>query len=264
MSFLIDSINTDNIKKSVIVLGLENKHQPSEFWIPETLIKRFLSFAIYIVFWFFILYGMKAIETGHNTSIKIGFTIGFLLLILYDYLFNYAISLAIDQNTNRFVKYNPFSQNILLDNKVFKLGETKGLVMKKNAFDKLVKEKHIKSATVQEFRDNEYVKTLGGDNQESPMTSYNYVNSLVIAGSYMFIILITSCILASHHNKKLLSAMFPFATTAGVLCVAIIALWFIDRNYTGLVGTEKIKSRIYITGFSFALTGILTPFLMDI
>ena len=69
-----------------------------------------------------------------------GFTVGFLLLILYDYLFNYAISLAIDQDSNKFVKYNPTSQNILLDDKVFKLGKTKGLVMKKEAFDKLQKE----------------------------------------------------------------------------------------------------------------------------
>ena len=58
--------------------------------------------------------------------------------------------------------------------------------------------------------------------------------------------------------------MLPFSTTAGVLCVAVIALWFIDKDYTGLVGTEKIKSRIFITGFSFALTSILTPFFMDI
>ena len=136
--------------------------------------------------------------------------------------------------------------------------------MKKDAFDKLQKQKKINSATVQEFRDNEYVKTLGGDNQEAPMTSYDYVNSLVISGSYMFITLITSCILASHHDRKLLSAMLPFSTTAGVLCVAVIALWFIDKDYTGLVGTEKIKSRIFITGFSFALTSIITPFFMDI
>lgn len=261
---LLESTENTNIKPSVIVLGLDNMHQPSDFWIPETLNQRVLSFGIYILFWVFILYGMKARDSGNQTCIKIGFTVGFLFLILYDYLFNYAISLAIDQDTNKFVKYNPASQNILLDDKVFKLGETKGLVMKKDAFDKLQKEKKIKSATVQEFRDNEYVKTLGGNNQEAPMISYNYVNSLVISGSYMFIILITSCILASHHDIKLLSAMLPFSTTAGVLVVAVIALWFIDKDYTGLVSTEKIKSRIFITGFSFALTSIITPFFMDI
>ena len=261
---LLESTENTKIKPSVIVLGLDNTHQPSEFWIPETINQRALSFAFYILFWFFILYGMKARDTGNQTSIKFGFVVGFLLLILYDYLFNYAISLAIDQHTNKFVKYNPFSQNILLDDKVFKLGKTKGLVMKKDAFDKLQKQKKINSATVQEFRDNEYVKTLGGDNQEAPMTSYDYVNSLVISGSYMFIILITSCILASHHDRKLLGAMLPFSTTAGVLSVAVIALWFIDKDYTGLVGTEKIKSRIFITGFSFALTSIITPFFMDI
>ena len=39
--------------------------------------------------------------------------------------------------------------------------------------------------------------------------------------------------------------MLPFATISGVLAVAFVALWFIDRNYTGLINTEKIKSKIY-------------------
>ena len=76
----------------------------------------------------------------------------------------------------------------------------------------------------------------------------------------MFITVITSCILASHHDKRLLAAMLPFATISGVLAVAFVALWFIDRNYTGLINTEKTKSKIFITAFSFALTAISTPF----
>ena len=259
---LLESTENTKIKPSIIVLGLDNTHQPSDFWISETLNQRILSFGVYILFWFFILYGMKAQDTGNQTCIKIGFTVGFLLLILYDYLFNYAISLAIDQDTNKFVKYNPISQNILLDDKVFKLGKTKGLVMKKDVFDKMKKDKHLKVATVQEFRDSEYDKTLGGSLQEAPMKSYEYIGSLVISGSYMFITLITACILASHHNRPLLSAMFPFATTSGVLSVALISLWFVDRNYTGLVNTERVKSRVFITAFSFALTSIITQFFL--
>ena len=70
----------------------------------------------------------------------------------------------------------------------------------------------------------------------------------------------TGCIMASHHDKKLLAAMLPFATTSGVLAVALISLWFIDRNYTTLIRTTKWKSKIFITSFSFALTAIITPF----
>ncbi|GAG08031.1 unnamed protein product, partial [marine sediment metagenome] len=45
---LLESTENTKIKPSVIVLGLDNTHQPSEFWIPETLNQRVLSFAIYI------------------------------------------------------------------------------------------------------------------------------------------------------------------------------------------------------------------------
>ena len=70
----------------------------------------------------------------------------------------------------------------------------------------------------------------------------------------------TGCIMASHHDKKLLSAMLPFATTSGVLAVAFISLWVMDRNYTSLIATDKLKAKIFITAFSFALTSIITPF----
>jgi len=259
---LLQTTNSSGIKPSVIIMGVDNTHQPSNFWVSESITHRLLSFVTYIFIWLFILHGMKAHKVGHSLSVKIGFITGFVLLIFYDFLFNDAITLATDQYTNRFVKYNPDTQNILLDNKVFKLGKTKGLVMKKDVFDKMKKDKHLKVATVQEFRDSEYDKTLGGSLQEAPMKSYEYIGSLVISGSYMFITLITACILASHHNRPLLSAMFPFATTSGVLSVALISLWFVDRNYTGLVNTERVKSKIFITAFSFALTSIITQFFL--
>ena len=259
---LLQSASSSGIKPSVIVMGLDNTHQPSNFWVSESLTHRLFAFVLYTFAWLFILHGMKAHKVGHSLSIKIGFITGFLLLLLYDFLFNDAITLAVDQYTNRFVKYNPDTQNILLDNKVFKLGKTKGLVMKKSVFDKMKKDKHLKTATVEEFRDSEYVKTLGGSLQEAPMKSYEYIGNLVIGGSYMFITLITACILASHHIRPLLSAMFPFATTSGVLSVALISLWFVDRNYTGLVNTERVKSRVFITAFSFALTRIITQFFL--
>ena len=47
---LLGSTENTKIKPSVIVLSLDNTHQPSEFWIPETLNQRVLSFAIYILF----------------------------------------------------------------------------------------------------------------------------------------------------------------------------------------------------------------------
>ena len=96
--------------------------------------------------------------------------------------------------------------------------------------------------------------------EDTPIGAYKQSSHLLLSGSYMFITIITSCILASHHNKRLLASMLPFATTSGILAVAFISLWFIDRNYTSLITTEKIKSKLFITAFSFALTAIVTPF----
>ena len=49
---LLESTENTKIKPSVIVLGLDNTHQRSEFWIQESLNQRVLSFAVYILFWF--------------------------------------------------------------------------------------------------------------------------------------------------------------------------------------------------------------------
>ena len=160
-----------------------------------------------------------------------------------------------------FSELNTVSQNILLDDNVFKLNDTQGLVMKYDSYKKLTREKKLNSLTIQKYRDNEYIKSLGAEgDQNTPLGAYAQSSRLLLSGSYMFITVITSCILASHHNKNLLAAMLPFATISGVLAVAFVSLWFVDRNYTGLITTEKVKSKIFITAFSFAITAIITPF----
>ena len=131
---LLQTTNSSGIKPSVIIMGVDNTHQPSNFWVSESITHRLLSFVTYIFIWLFILHGMKAHKVGHSLSVKIGFITGFVLLIFYDFLFNDAITLAIDQYTNRFVKYNPDTQNILLDNKVFKLGKNKRFSNEKRCF----------------------------------------------------------------------------------------------------------------------------------
>ena len=254
-------ISNSKIKPTVMLLSKKNTHQPSNFWISESIENRALAFVFYILFWFFILIGLETHKIGHPMCTKIGFTIGFLLLMLYDYLFNYASQIVVDAENKMFSELNTVSQNILLDDKVFKLNDTQALVMTYDAYKKLSQEKKLNSLTIQKYRDNEYIKSLGAEgDQNTPLGAYAQSSRLLLSGSYMFITVITSCILASHHNKKLLAAMLPFATISGVLAVAFVSLWFVDRNYTGLITTEKIKSKIFITAFSFAITAIITPF----
>ncbi len=261
MTSLFHSYTSSNIEPTAMLISNKNIHQPSNYWISESLYSRVFSFILYIVFWIFILHGMETHAVGNTNSIFIGFTTGFLLLALYDFLFNYATQIVVNATDNKFNELNTVSQNILIKDDIFKPGSTRGLVIKNSIFEKLKKENKITSQTIQEYRDNKYIKTLGAEgDQNTPLGAYAQSNRLLLSGSYMFITVITACILASHHNKKLLAAMLPFATTSGVLAVAFISLWFIDRNYTGLITTEKVKSKIFITAFSFAFTAIITPF----
>jgi len=250
------------IEPTVMLISSKNK-SPSSFWINESIEMRTLSFFLYIGFWIFILHGMETHKLGHPISIKLGFSIGFFLLLFYDYLYNYATQLTVDAQERKFTEQNTVSTNIVLDEKVFKLNKTQGLVIKKSAFEKLKREKKLNSITVQEYRDNEYIKSLGGvdGDEETPLAAYALSSRLLLGGSYLFFIVMTACIIASHHNKKILAAMLPFATTSGVLSVAFISLWWMDRDYTSLVTTEKIKVKIFIAAFSFAFTAVTTPLL---
>jgi len=259
MTSFFNSYTGSDIEPAVVLISPKNK-STSNFWIIESIETRVLSFLLYIGFWIFILLGMDTYKVGYPFSIKLGFSVGFLLLLLYDFLYNYATQLMVDAQEKKFVEMNILSTNIVLDDKVFKLNKTQGLVIKNSVFEKLKKEKKLNSISVQTYRDSEYIKTLGAEEDDAPLEAYALSSRLLLSGSYMFIILMTACIMASHHNKKLLAAMLPFATTSGVLAVAFISLWFIDRNYTSLITTEKIKAKIFIAAFSFAFTAITTPF----
>ena len=92
-------------------------------------------------FWIFILYGLKTHIVGHPASIKFGFSIGFALLLAFDYLYNYANQLMIDSNNKKFTEMNILSTNIVLDDKMFKLNKTQGLVIKNSIFERFKKEK---------------------------------------------------------------------------------------------------------------------------
>jgi len=169
MSSFFDSISNSGLKETVTIMGLKNKHQPSKFWIPESAMERAMSFIVYIMIWIYVLYGVNVYYRGHKISMVIGFIIGLLLLMLYDFLSNSVVSLAIDQNTKEFVAFNPNNQYISLDDKFFNLKKTDGVILEKGVYEQLVKEKKINTATLQQFRDDKYIKTLGSIDQENPL-----------------------------------------------------------------------------------------------
>ena len=258
MTSFFNSYTGIDIEPTVMLISPKN-NSPGAFWIIESIESRVLSFLLYIGFWIFILHGMETYKVGHPFSIKLGFSIGFFLLLVYDFLYNHATQLMVDVQEKKFSEMNTLSTNIVLDDKVFKLNKIQGLVIKNSVFEKLKREKKLNSVTVQAYRDSEYIKTLGIEGDDAPLAAYALSSRLLVSGSYIFIIVMTACIMASHHNKKILTAMLPFATTSGILAVAFISLWFVDRNYTSLITTEKLKSKIFIAAFSFAFTAITTP-----
>ena len=118
----------------VMLISPKNK-SPSDFWINESIYARILSFLVYIGFWIFILHGMmKWVPGGYPISIKIGFSVGFLLLLLYDFLYNYASQIMIDAQEKKFTEMNILSTNVVLDDTIFDLTKTKGLVIKNSVF----------------------------------------------------------------------------------------------------------------------------------
>lgn len=252
-----------DIQDTVLLMSVDNKFEPSDFWVPENNIIRVLTFIIYILIWFVFIFVLNTKYTFNNKVIAIGFVSGLIILILYDYLFNYSVSLGVDQNTSSFFIYNPISQNVVLNKKVLDFKHSNGYLITKNDFEKLKKNKEFSFAPIKKYLDNQYVKSLGGEFQATPLSVYDFTNDLLISGSYLFITLITGCIIASHHNKNLFNHMLPFAVMSGILSLGVISLWFTERNYADLVFTKKFKSKIYIYGFSFALSCISAPFFFD-
>ena len=70
--------NYNNIEPTVMLISPKNK-SPSSFWIIESVESRALTFFIYIGFWIFILYGLETYKLGQSISVKLGFSVGFLL-----------------------------------------------------------------------------------------------------------------------------------------------------------------------------------------
>jgi hypothetical protein len=127
-SFFNSYIGSD-MEPSVILISPKNK-SPSDFWINESIYARILSFLVYIGFWIFILHGMmKWAPGGYPINIKIGFSVGFLLLLLYDFLYNYASQIMIDAQEKKFTEMNILSTNVVLNNKFILLNVRVALLL---------------------------------------------------------------------------------------------------------------------------------------
>ena len=116
---------------TVLLMNVDNKFEPSDFWIPEKMIHRILTFVFFILIWFLFIFVFNTTVKFNKKIITIGFISGLVLLIIYDYLFNYSISIAVDQQLSKFFLYNPVSQNVVLNKKI--------LNFKINAFSKKTK-----------------------------------------------------------------------------------------------------------------------------
>ena len=257
---MVLDLQKEPIDESVLLMGVKNTHQPSKFWVSEGTFSRVLFIIFYVSIWAFVLFSISTHKVANKTSIVLGFSFGLLLLILNDYLYNKAIGLAIDQNTKQFVAYNPVKQGIVMNNKFHKFDKKIGILMKKSAYDKFVKEKKLSSTSIKDFRDNQLIKTFGSSLQENPFSGYEYTGELLLSGSYMFITVMTACIFASHKNIKLFNSLFPYAITSGALAVAVLALDFGIESYSGIVSAMRLKAKFFIAACSFAMTSVLMPF----
>jgi hypothetical protein len=254
------STKNSKLEETIGLIDIKNKHQPAQFWIQESLTERALAFIFYILIWISVLLSINNNKNNKLSKI-IGFVTGIIILILYDFISNSVISLGLDQSTKEYTLMNFGKQYVVLDDKNnLDFKGSNGLIISKKTYDKMVKEKKINTVSLQEFRDDQYEKTLGSKNQEYPLWGYDYGNLLLLSGSYLFITIITSCILSSHHDKKIFMSQIPFTVASGIFSVASMSIWLNSRDYTTQNVFLRIKSKLFILAFSFAITTIITPF----
>lgn len=259
ISFYMPAKNS-KLEETIGLINIKNKHQPAQFWIQESPKERVLSFIFYIFIWIAVLSSIDNIKDNKSSKI-IGFVTGIIILIIYDFLSNSVISLGLDQSTKEYTQMNFGKQYVVLDDKNnLDFKDSNGLIMPKKTYDQMVKDKKINTVSLQDFRDDQYEKTLGSKNQEYPLWGYDYGNLLLVSGSYLFITIITSCILSSHHNKKIFMSQIPFTVASGIFSVASMSIWINSRDYTTQNVFLRIKSKLFILAFSFAITTIITPF----
>lgn len=250
------------LEEIVGLINIKNKHQPAQFWIQESPMERALSFIIYILLWVFVLFNINnRFHTNHKLSMIIGFITGIIILIIYDFISNSVISLGLDQKTKKYTAMNFGKQYIVLNDKnKLDFKGSNGLIISTKNYEKMLKEKSIDTVSLQQFRDNQYEKTLGSKDQEYPLWGYDYGNLLLLSGSYLFITIITSCIVSSHHNKKIFKMQLPFAVASGLFSVASMSIWFKNHSYTEQNIFLRLKAKLFILAFSFAITTIAVPF----
>lgn len=226
----------------------------------------FTFYIFYIVVWGLVYLFLK--NTITNRVKLVGFISGLLLIYLFDFLNNQEFSINISQDGNYYLTKSVNDYQVLKDAKGinFNLKNDECLLLKKEVFDKLVKEKKIDVVSLYDYYDpnkNQYVQGNLWKHFDYPLDSGNDYNQLDTATYNYVAILLTIGGIVRSINREKFKKIFPWIILASVfsLCSQILFRW--NLSYNQVINEFIIKQRMFLISISFGISVLLSLFYFD-
>ena len=239
----------------VLLLGTKNKFLPSLTYLPEPKRNIIMFYIFYIFVWLSVVYYLK--DNKNNNLKLIGFASGFVLLLILDYINNYSKEIFVNKKNDALTNLNIENLEVVLDNHFYKFDEIHGILIPYNNFLDLKKNKKLNSVSLKEWLNNQYSKSFGHTSIGSSIASLIKIDTKLVSSAYMLICLITLAIITSEISSALSKLIFPYIILSALFSLPILSFLIIDYRLTTLKIQEIIKTKIFTTGISFAITACL-------
>jgi hypothetical protein len=253
------------MKNVVYVFSKDSNKYPRLTTSFLSLKERIVFYVFYVITW--ILVSMFLKNTISTTIKTIGFLSGFFLIYIFDFLNNQNYGINISQDGKYFVTKTSDDYQVLKENsEKINLKKNEFILLKKDVFDKLVKDENLQVESLYNFYNpnkNNYLRGNLWKYFSSPIDSGDDYNQLDLATyNYLAILLTISGVVRSIDRSKF-KKLFPWIVLAGLfsLCSQILFKWNI--SYDQVINEFIIKQKLFIFGISFGISVILSLFYFD-
>ena len=225
--------------------------------------QRYGFYLFYICIWLVVSYFLRE---SIDDSIKFtGFIVGLILIYLFDLLNNQLYTVLITQNGKYYLTKSVNDYHILKKDSLNQLNLKPGqcILLKKEVFEKLKREKQINVIPLYKFYNPKKTKYIQGNLWkffDSPIDSGNDYNQLDNASYNYVAILLTILGVVRSINRSLFKKILPWSVLAILfsICSQILFRW--NVTYKQVINEFIYKQKLFLVSISFGISILLTLF----
>jgi hypothetical protein len=250
--------------RSSVWVGDTNSEYTVQDYVGQSTKDTMFSYFLYVLLWMGSWHLLNLFNTQYDrTAIFSAFLIGFVMIILLDYVNSMTWELAVNKADRHYYVMNnkgPVKPNyrIMKKNNIFKMKKPNHqlLLIDSQKYKKFLDSGEIKDEPFIEWKKREFSESHKAAETDIVATSRSVADQIEVimnCAYYVFTILITLSAVAYRINKKLFIRILPWVLGSAIVGLGSMFIMLWEKTYQQFLLHLTMKKKFLLTSMSFAM-----------